>query len=776
MREIPSLPQHFLTHVNESEKEKFFHLFCKPDTNPQPSVEMSTAVADNATALTLEEKKALLAKREAALLARQVQSKRESNARLDMARKMSAARSKPGCVTLPCIFIGRRQPRSSAGDVAAAGQGGGGKDKKDPPVVIDVIASVRGLAAHKAPGLEYEVVSPMAIKIPARDPARQKKAREALKAAVTKEEKALCQLEVDASTAIVGWMTIVDGMAYSVKTFSQKSANDLLPLYTVQLAALEAVYQKFPRKSDGFMIERIELQCGVPVPLECRYSPKVMLADMMDLHQLAVQLPDANNTYPGAMLAYFKEYHRTIEDEDNGRGCVVNKWLNNNIRPDDYIFVPNDTKLESLIAMTYRMGQDQDGSDPAFPVQGTFGIQARFYEGGRDDQKIKTLVRTAFGINKPKEWSEIMATNSPSAIVAGSISTKDTLAMNPGADHKLHSGTVCFYGNAIYVELREYLLERCPQVSLAWVMRKFHVKGNPNDVEVNFRLDNPQYACLLNRANLAYNEVDRSYTLRAERVINVGEFNGDIKDIIARSPTPCEFRVMHSHYLDDLQRTRLAQLDTASAEKCLSSADDALIRLDQPLTTVVYLVATMSEDEKEANLKAEGKWLERRKANLAAAAAAALPPTVNADGNPMGDNDADEDAPYEDDDSEPEENPEVLKARLQFPDEQDPDANVPGATGVEEDLIKEALRRQIQDELDEAESNQGTKRTAPQEVVALESEQQPPQASDEIPEPVAAAVPARGRKQAPPSSSGTSKRRVGKASKAEPGDYEMELE
>jgi hypothetical protein len=493
-----------------------------------------------------------------------------------------------------------------------------------------------------------------------------------------------------------------------------------------------------------------------------------MLADMMDLHQLAVQLPDANDSYPGAMLAYFKEYHRSLEDEDNGRGCVVNKWLNNDVRPGDYIFVPNDAKQESLIKMTYRMGQDQDASNPAFPVQGTFGIQARFYEGGSDDQKVKTLLRTAFGINKPKDWSEIMATNAPSAIVAGSISTKDTLAMNPGADHKLHTGTVCFYGNAIYVELREYLLERCPQVSLAWVMRKFRIKGTPNDAEVNFRLDNPQYACLLNRANLFYNETDRSYSLRAERVINVGEFNGDIKDIMARSPTPCEFRVMHSQYLDDLQRIKLAQLDTATAEKCLSSADDAPIRLDQPLTTVVYMVATMSADEKEANLKAEGKWLERRTANLAAAAAAALPPTVDADGNPMAD---EEDAPY-DNESEPEENPEVLKAKLEFPDEQDPDANLAGASNPEEDLIKEAIRRQLQDEIDEAALNQGTKRSAPEEVQALEVEQQ--QGSEEVPAPVIA--PARVRKQAPPPSSGTSKRRVGKAHKAEPSDHEMELE
>jgi hypothetical protein len=68
------------------------------------------SVADNKTALTPEEKKAELQRRQQALEARQAQAKNEAKSRLAMARKMSAARSKPGCITLPAIFISRRPP------------------------------------------------------------------------------------------------------------------------------------------------------------------------------------------------------------------------------------------------------------------------------------------------------------------------------------------------------------------------------------------------------------------------------------------------------------------------------------------------------------------------------------------------------------------------------------------------------------------------------------------------------------------------------------------
>jgi hypothetical protein len=212
--------------------------------------------------------------------------------------------------------------------------------------------------------------------------------------------------------------------------------------------------------------------------------------------------------------------------------------------------------------------------------------------------KTKILLRTAFGINDPKDFGAVMSVHSIPAIIAGSISSKDTQAMNPGSDHRKDFGTVCFYGNAIYAELREYLATHCPKVSLGWVMRKLRIKGNPNDESIRFECNDPDYECALNKANTVYDKMTRSYTLRAGKVINVGEFNGDIKDTMNRSPTECEFRVLHSQYLTEDQNVAFAAMDTVAAERCLNGADDALIRLDQPLTTIVYMIATFSEEEK----------------------------------------------------------------------------------------------------------------------------------------------------------------------------------
>lgn len=107
---------------------------------------------------------------------------------------------------------------------------------------------------------------------------------------------------------------------------------------------------------------------------------------------------------------------------------MISKIFNNDVRFEDYIYTPQDKNLPALLKMTYRMGQDQDKSNPAFPVEGLFGIQARFTEGGKKEQDVKNLLRTAFGINDPKTWSEIMAAQSIPAIIAGSISAKDTQA------------------------------------------------------------------------------------------------------------------------------------------------------------------------------------------------------------------------------------------------------------------------------------------------------------------------------------------------------------
>ena len=280
---------------------------------------------DHVTAMTPDQKKAELARRQVAHDARLAQAKRETKSRLETARKMSAARSKPGCATLPCLFVSRRPPsKKDPAAVAAAGQGGG-TDKKDPPEVMDVIPFVRGLAAHKAPGLEYEVVSPTSIKIPARDGDALKAARDLIK----KEDNKVNQDKLKAAQAIVGWFTIEENKAVAIKTFDRQAAKDLIPLSSVQLVGVEAVYRSFVDKKTKEPVERIELMCGMPVVMESQFSTKVMLSETVDLHQLPVQLPDANEAYPGIMVVYFKDYTRSLEDEDEGRGCVVSKMLAN---------------------------------------------------------------------------------------------------------------------------------------------------------------------------------------------------------------------------------------------------------------------------------------------------------------------------------------------------------------------------------------------------------------------------------------------------------------
>jgi len=177
---------------------------------------------------------------------------------------------------------------------------------------------------------------------------------------------------------------------------------------------------------------------------------------------------------------------------------------------------------------------------------------------------------------------------------------------------------------------------------------------------------------------------------------------------MARSQTPCEFRVLHSQPLDDDVRIRLANLDTTAAEKCLNQAEDAVVQLDQPLTTVIYLVATMSDDEKEADAAAEVKWLERRKAVLAmAAAAAANPRQVDMDGDPQ-----EEDGPAPDQTQQG--GGDGVALHGEFPDEQDPDGLVPDqqVADDEAELMAQALQQQIEDEL-AATAGHGTKREEP---------------------------------------------------------------
>ena len=53
--------------------------------------------------------------------------------------KMSEARSKPRCITLPGMFVNRR-PAGKKGAAQTAAEGQGGKEKKDPPEVSISVA------------------------------------------------------------------------------------------------------------------------------------------------------------------------------------------------------------------------------------------------------------------------------------------------------------------------------------------------------------------------------------------------------------------------------------------------------------------------------------------------------------------------------------------------------------------------------------------------------------------------------------------------------------
>jgi hypothetical protein len=401
---------------------------------------------------------------------------------------------------------------------------------------------------------------------------------------------------LEAAQEIVGWAPIEEGKAITLKTFSRDAAANLIPLRMVQLFSVEAQFQTYPRKDTGQMVEKIEFMCGMPVAVVSPFSPKVMLARAMDLHQLPVQLADATNPYPGAMVSYFEAYLRTLDDEDEGRGCVISKKVSNSSKTEDYLFTPQDKPTQ--LAMTYRMTQLQDASNPTFPVAGQFLVQAQFFEGSAEEQKGgRAILRREFGINDPKVWSEIMSAQAIPAIIAGSINMKSSLAMNPGRDHTKDTGYVPFYANAVYAELRRYLLTRCLKVSKAWVWRKLKLGGNPNDKVLHMDRSNPNNQNLLNNANLRFDETDSSRTLINGMVINIASFTGDVNETIARCATPCEFRVLHSVPLDDATRVQLAQLDTAEAEKCLAGAEGSVKPLEQP-TVVIYLVATYSEEEK----------------------------------------------------------------------------------------------------------------------------------------------------------------------------------
>jgi hypothetical protein len=306
-----------------------------------------------------------------------------------------------------------------------------------------------------------------------------------------------------------------------------------------------------------------------------------------------------------------------------------------------------------------------------------------------------------------------------------------------------------------------------------WVCKRLKIKpaGGTNlpnvwakSTDPIVRLDryNPKNPCKLNENNLLIDQNAGTTTLVGELVINVSEFTGDLHDVMRRSSTPCEFRVMHSSQVSEEDRARLALFTPAQAEKVLSCADDAEIALEQEgvdknggVICVIYLVATMSAEERQQYAEADNKWRIRHEASLAAAAAAAEEayerskldqvPKVDVEGDVvMGDAPADADVNEEQQQEEGVEHTvidagdaESYQATVLVPSSQQQDAQV-------DEEAEDALRRQLEEE-------------AEQERAAAVAKKRRHAATAEEDGASSEAAPRTGRKKAPPASRKASK-------------------
>jgi len=556
-------------------------------------------------------------------------------------RELSQAKGKPGAPSVVGIVLTAWQKKDDGKSAAAAGQAG--KKKKDSPANMVLIPSVTKLASSKAPGMEYTIINGKTIGIPSTCADDRKKAYEMLDEAnklakdTTESEAALKKAKeaIKKADRVVEYVPITDGEPCTLKTFATATALGLGSMQLVQCVSVEASYSVFEGRA------RSELMCSTVVPLDKDAPPYLSLSSVVDLQQIPVQLPDLNNTWGPTLLFYFADYARDPEEEAMGRGCVEFKFLTNSIERGDYKIVSKKEDTPTRLKHVYNMSQKQDGSNPKYPVAGLFGVQALFIEGFPSDTTDKIVLRRAFGINDPDIYGAIMAANNVPAIIAGSVNMKDCVKVNPGANHTRDIGTIPIWGNAAHFLLRPYLLQQCPRVEMDWVCRRLKIRPDSGTTQANVwakatdakvRLDryNPKNPCKLNDANIHFDEATSVRTLVGDKVINVGEFTGDLHDIMRRCDTPCEFRVMHSSPLEPEQRATLANMSTAQAEKVLSCADDAEIALKQEgsdgnggIICIIYLVATMSADEQQQYVEADGKWRVRHEASLIAAAEAA---------------------------------------------------------------------------------------------------------------------------------------------------------
>lgn len=420
------------------------------------------------------------------------------------------------------------------------------------------------------------------------------------------------------------------------------------------------------------------------------------------------------------------------------------KILGNSPLRSEYLITSQKPGVDTRLKHIYSMGQRQDGTLPGYPSKETFNLQALFLEGFKEDQKEKITLRKAFGINDPNTYAAIMSANNVPAVIAGSINAGDCRKHNAGRNWRTDHGVICMWGNAAYFCLREYLITQCMRVSLDWVCSLLRIRavgGAHNAIakstDAMIRLDrsDPNNLCLLNRDNLTYDKSDSSFTLTGDRVINVCEFSGDLKDVMRRCPVPCEFRVMHSAYLEDGEREQLAKESTDVTEKILSCDRDARVQLAQEtnggVVRVIYMVASMSEEEKQLYAHADTKWLSRRQAVAAAAASAAeAAPITEADADPYQQQD---DGPVPMDAGgdagdvplgDTVVDPTLAGDTLIIDDQVEDQAPPPSQTYVDEDLEQEALRRQLEEEAEQerAREAQSKKRRAPPAAKSAQDE------------------------------------------------------
>lgn len=129
-------------------------------------------------------------------------------------------------------------------------------------------------------------------------------------------------------------------------------------------------------------------------------------------------------------------------------------------------------------------------------------VVVTFVEGAWTEQTNRTTLREGFGINDADIFAEIMAVNPVSGLLACSDNLPTTSAQNVGeTDFEREAGKIYYWGNSGNFDLRTYLLEECPQVSVDYA--RFLLGLNTTDPlqSILIQTENPDRPNLLNRKN-----------------------------------------------------------------------------------------------------------------------------------------------------------------------------------------------------------------------------------------------------------------------------------